>query len=149
MTAVTIHRTQLANSFQGGITSPTHPTALFHRHIWPKGPTWIGGSIGAGWWVCHTWLLGGEVARQKRATDPVLLPLPHLPMSRKVRGLWPGWSTGGLVVILLPPQPRGLWGWVVTIHTIESVTVCEAYSSRASCSGVRSGDLTVVRTRFR
>ena len=25
-----------ANSFQGGITSPTHPTALFHRHIWPK-----------------------------------------------------------------------------------------------------------------
>ena len=36
-----------ANSFQGGITSPTHPTALSHRHIWPKGPTWIGGSIGA------------------------------------------------------------------------------------------------------
>ena len=36
-----------ANSFQGGITSPTHPTALFHRHVWPKGPTWIGGSIGA------------------------------------------------------------------------------------------------------
>jgi len=21
--------------------------ALSHRHIWPKGPTWIGGSIGA------------------------------------------------------------------------------------------------------
>ena len=36
-----------ANSFHGGITSPTHTTALSHRYIWPKGPTWIGGSIGA------------------------------------------------------------------------------------------------------
>ena len=56
---------QIAGSFQSGITSPTHPTALSHRHIWPIGTTWIGGSIGAtGFRAMASVLWGGASARR-------------------------------------------------------------------------------------
>ena len=64
-----------ANSFQGGITSPTHPTALPHRHVWPKGPTWIGGSIGAtGFRAMASVLWGGLVLG---ASDGQMPPPPE------------------------------------------------------------------------